>query len=301
MNTSTFTEFKDWDIVLKTKYTSKYLKYWLKKRYLVIFILALIGFVYQGCTLGLMFANDIITQNDIRLWNGYFPWWTIFFTFTFWSNFFVFISYFLYLFFFPKTKLKNNNIFLLISSCYITVVLIIVACALFPAAVIEKNNVNFGSKTNPITLGALIMPHAPGPIYMIFFSLTVCSLNRKGNWIINKNGYWLVLIYVLIFFLSYMIMDIILNWIPIGAYYINEHNEIVKFSGYSVYSRFTAINPDLPIVSAGKVSGHGSYINILFYFLAVAILIIVYTIAYWIIKKRFLFDYKITKIYKIEK
>ncbi|MBR4486493.1 hypothetical protein IKS57_03960 [bacterium] len=54
----------------------------------------------------------------------------------------------------------------------------------------------------------------------------------------------------------------------------------MKFSGYSVYSRFTAINPDLPIVSAGKVSGYGSYINILFYLLAIAILVISFTIYY---------------------
>lgn len=298
MNNSSFYNYQDSEIIFKTKYTSKYLKYWLEKRYLLITILALIGFIYQGCTLGLMFANDIITQHDIRLWNGYFPWWTIFFTFTFWSNSFVFTSYGIYLFFFQKTKLKNNNIFLLISASYITVVLIVVACALFPAAVIEKNNVNFGSKTNPITLGALIMPHAPGPIFFIFFTLVVYSLNRKGNWIIIQKGYWLILLYTLIFFVSYMIMDIILNWIPIGAYYIDEHNEIIKFSGYSVYSRFTAINPNLPIVSAGKVSGHGSYINILFYLLAIAILIISFTIYYWIIRKIFLFNYKIINAYK---
>ena len=64
---------------------------------------------------------------------------------------------------------------------YLSVVFIIVAFALFPASLVMRDNVDFSVKTSTLTYAALIMPHAPAPLYDIFFSMVVFSLNRKGN------------------------------------------------------------------------------------------------------------------------
>lgn len=275
------------------------IRFWIKNRYKVIFILSLIGVIYQTSTLSLMFANDVITQNDVRLWNGFFPWWTIFFTFTFWSNFFVLTTYFIYLCFFYKTRLKNNNTFLFITCVYITLVLIIVAFILFPASIIESDNVNFKRHTSSLTLSALIMPHAPGPLLFIFFSMVVFSLNRQGNKIILNYGWWKITLFSLIFFISYMIMVLILNYVPVGAYYI-DNGKHIYFDGYTVYSKFTAINPKIVLVSDDEVTGNGSYLNLLYYLLVICVLLIIETIYYWIVKMCFfIIPFKSLKIKQI--
>ena len=48
-------------------YKSKYLPYWLKNKDILVLTLAFIGFLYQFATLSMMFSNDILTQNDLRL------------------------------------------------------------------------------------------------------------------------------------------------------------------------------------------------------------------------------------------
>ena len=48
-------------------YKSKYLPYWLKNKDILVLSLAFIGFLYQFATLSMMFSNDILTQNDLRL------------------------------------------------------------------------------------------------------------------------------------------------------------------------------------------------------------------------------------------
>ena len=48
-------------------YKSKYLPYWLKNKDKLVISLAFIGFLYQFATLSMMFSNDILTQNDLRL------------------------------------------------------------------------------------------------------------------------------------------------------------------------------------------------------------------------------------------
>ncbi|MBQ3621900.1 hypothetical protein II941_03940 [bacterium] len=79
-------------------------------------------------------------------------------------------------------------------------------------------------------------------------------------------------------------MAIALNFIPIGAYYINEDHQIVYFNGYSVYSKFTCINPNLQIVTGGKLTGHGEPVYVLFYFLAIFILLISHITYYFSIR-----------------
>ena len=282
-------------------YKSRFLPYWLKNKDILVISLAFIGFLYQFATLSMMFSNDILTQNDLRLWNGYFPWWVVFFTFTFWSNFFVFITFTLYLLCFKWSKLKNDNLFLYMVCCYISVVLIVIAVALLPAAVIDHDNVSFTSHTNPLTMGALIMPHGPGPIYFIFFAMVVCSVNREGNKKILQLKYWKVFAILLSLFLCYIIMAIALNFIPIGAYYINSDHQVVYFNGYSVYSKFTCINPNLQIVTGGKLTGHGQPVYVLFYFLAIFILLISHTTYYFSISDHLNSYYNVMNANKINK
>lgn len=278
----------------------RYLRFWTSKIKIVVFVLSLIGFIYETATLSIMFINDIITENNIRLWNGFFPWWTIFFTFTFWSNTFVWVSYLIYLFFFWNKRIKNNNTFLFISCTYITLVLLVVAFILFPAAIIQKDNVDFSSHTSLLTLSALIMPHAPAPIYFIFFAMVIFSLNRRGNLIIiNKYKFWKILGFSLIFFLSYMIMVAILNYVQVGSYYIDNGQKIF-FKGYTVYSKFTAINPNIILVSGDKETGHGNYINLLYYLLVLIILFVLVSIYYVIQSRCFKFNYLFSNI-KIQK
>lgn len=255
-----------------------------KENILIIFIFSLIGAIYQFITLSIMLSNDYLTQNDIRLWNGFFPWWTVFFTFTFWSNMFVFLTYLLYLFFNKRNWLQNNNTIIFISCSYITLVLIIVAFILLPASLTAHLNVNFLERTSALTLSALIMPHGPGPILFIAFSIVVFCLNKKGNQKIIDFGFVKILFFSFIFFLAYMIMVITLNWIKIGSYYIYDGTKVYE-EGFSVYSKFTAINPNLPIVSDGKITSHGSPFNLVYYLLVIIVMFTAITIYYFSIKK----------------
>lgn len=270
-----------------------------KKKIIVIFCIALLGFFYQASTLSLMFTNDITTEHDIRLWNGFFPWWVIFFTFTFWSNFFVFITYFIYLFFGKSKKLRNNNSLLLIVCSYISLVFLIIIFILLPAAEIEHSNVNLGRTHSALTYAALIMPHIPGPLLFIFFTFWVFLNNKKGNKIIWELGWIKITVFSLIFFILYMIMVVILNYVPIGAYYIDQltHKKIY-FDGYTVYSKFTAINPQIVIVEGNKVTGHGSYINLLYYVLVIAVLLI-FDSVYYLLARKIIINY--LKKFSVEK
>lgn len=96
-------------------------------------------------------------------------------------------------------------------------------------------------------------------------------------------------------------MAIALNFIPIGAYYINTNHEIVYFKGYSVYSKFTCINPNLQIVTGGKLTGHGQPVYVLFYFLAIFILLISHTTYYFSIRDHLGSYYNMMKINNISK
>ena len=96
-------------------------------------------------------------------------------------------------------------------------------------------------------------------------------------------------------------MAIALNFIPIGAYYVNAQNEKIYFNGYSVYSKFTCINPNLQIVTGGKLTGHGEPVYVLFYFLAIFILFISHTTYYFSIRDHLNSYYNIMKINQINK
>ena len=102
-------------------------------------------------------------------------------------------------------------------------------------------------------------------------------------------------------FICYIIMAIALNFIPIGAYYINTDHQIVYFNGYSVYSKFTCINPNLQIVTGGKLTGHGEPVYILFYFLAIFILLISHITYYFSIHDHLSSYYNKMKINQVSK
>ena len=96
-------------------------------------------------------------------------------------------------------------------------------------------------------------------------------------------------------------MAIALNFIPIGAYYINSDHQVVYFNGYSVYSKFTCINPNLQIVTGGKLTGHGQPVYVLFYFLAIFILLISHTTYYFSISDHLNSYYNVMNANKINK
>lgn len=260
------------------------LVYWMKHKAKVILSIAVIGLLYQFATLAVMFANDVTTAHDIALWNGYFPWWTIFFMFTFWTNFICFLTYFIYCFFGKSKVLQKNNFFVFIPCVYISLVILVVACALMPAAFTKNNGVDFSSGASSLTLADLIMPHFPSPILFMFFSLIIFSLNRAGNKVLLKFKLLKSFAFALIFITFYLIMDIMLSYIPIGAYYINEAGEKIYYAGFSPYVWFTNVNPNLVIVSNQKVVGHGSGINLLWYAFALALLLIIHGCYYAICK-----------------
>lgn len=277
-----YKQYKKWHKNMDISFDAKNNRY---SRYdLIILIYSIVGFLYQFSTLSIMFSSSYLTQNDTNLWNGFFPWWTIFFTFTFWSNFFVFLTYLAYLFCLKQKWLRENNTYILIVTSYITLVLIIVAFLLLPAALQSNLGVNFLASVTPLTMAGLVMPHGPGPILFIIFSILVFSFYKSGNKKIFKYSFLKMLGFIYFFFLLYMIMVIVLNWIPIGDYYVLNGKHII-LPGYTVYSKFTALNPNLPILSDGKIASYGSSFDLLYYLLTILVMFLIAGIYYFSLKK----------------